>query len=403
MNILIYTQWSTYLNYPVGGAETSLRILAEKLTENGHRVLYLTEEKGGRWFRHRSEVVDGVEVHIVNLPNMPTLGIGWLLKIRRYLIERAFSEVAEKLIQDNDIQLVHTYHEVPGMLRFLKLKESKKLNFSTVLRNGGKFWVNDLKENPDQYQSYHTVFNQVDSINFNTMGMGELFEEACSKINMNVNLNHSLIHDIGLDLDKIIHRWALPKSGPFKMIMASRFSSHQKRQDLLVDAVSKLPKDMNIELTLIGNGPEKKAIEKRIKNLKLENQIRVGLFLKQDELWERMTCSHLYVHACDFEGLSKIIIEAMAMGLPVLTSDVLPLNDYIKDGKNGFLVENIPESWAERLKELYHNQQQLTEISPNARQFIVTHYSADSNVNKYIRYFEEVIQMNQEALTKSRN
>lgn len=403
MNILIYTQWSTYLNYRVGGAETSLRILAEKLAEKGHRVLYLTEEKGGRWFRHRSEVVDGVEVHIVNLPNLPTLGIGWFLKIRRYLIERAFSKVAEKLIQENDIQLVHTYHEVPGMLRFLKLKESKKLAFCTVLRNAGKFWVKDLQDNPERIENYRFVFNSVDSINFITAGLKKMFEEACDEMNMDVKPQHFLIGDIGLDVEEINPLWELPETKPFKIVMASRFSSHQKRQDILVDAISRIPDEISIELYLIGNGSQREKIVRTITDKNLEKRISVIPFLQQKELWNLMASCHLYVHACDFEGLGKIIVEAMAMGLPVLTSDVLPLNDYIKDRKNGFLVENIPDSWAERLMELYYNQQQLTEVSPNARQFIETHYSANTNVNKYIRYFEEVIHMNREGLTKSRN
>lgn len=391
MNILIYTQWSTYLNYRVGGAESSLRILAEKLAAKGHKVIYLTEEKGGRWYRHTSEHVNGVEVHVVNLPDLPTLGMGLLLKIRSYLIEWVFSKAAEKLIRRNGIQLVHTYHEVPGMLRFLKLKEDKKLNFSTVLRNGGKFWVKDLKENPDRYQSYQTVFNQVDSINFNTKGMKELFEEACREMSMNVNPKHTLIHDIGLDFDKINHRWTPSENGPFKMIMASRFSSHQKRQELLVDAVSQLPKEINIELTLIGNGPEKEAIEKRVEDLKLENKIRVLSFLQQEELWKRMASSQLYVHACDFEGLSKIIIEAMAMGVPVLASDVSPLNDYLKDGENGFLIKNSVEDWVHAITGLYQNRNWLASVSERARDSVLEQYSASQNVDRYIEYFEDML------------
>lgn len=400
MNILIYTQWSTYLNYQVGGAETSLRILAEKLASEGHRVFYLTEEKGGRMFRHRSETVEGVEVHIINLPNLPTLGIGPLLKIRRWLIEYSFQYMAEKLIREKKIDLVHTYHEVPGMARFLKLKKDKNLEFCTVLRNAGKFWVKNLKETPHLRQRYQSVFNDVDSINFITAGLKKMFEEACREMNLDVHPKHCLIQDIGLDLQKIDCEWNPPADGAFKMIMASRFSSHQKRQDILVEAVARLPESMAVKLYLVGNGPKQEIIKEKIKEWNLEHRISVTSFLPQGQLWELMSTCHLYVHSCDFEGLGKIIVEAMAMGMPVLTSDVLPLNDYIKHGKNGFLAKNDPESWSSRICEIYNNSESHFKISQQAKKFVQFKYRADVNVKKYTAYFKEVIQRGEELQRK---
>ncbi|MEX0662571.1 MAG: glycosyltransferase [Balneolaceae bacterium] len=391
MNILIYTQWSSYLGYSIGGAETSLRVLAEKLAQEGHSVTYLTEKKGGRLPRHESKTVKGVDVHFVTMPDLPSLGIGFLLNIRQKWINRYFDKICDQIIKEKKIDVVHTYHEIPGMLRFLKLKNRKGYSYKTVLRNGGKFWVKKLRENPELSETYRYVFNSVDSVNFNTRGMEELFDEACKKFRVDVKLKDRFVHDIGLERKTIDQQWTLPKENqPFKMVMASRFSAHQKRQRLLVEAVAKLPKEMEWELHLIGEGSKKEEIELFVKDEGMGEKVIFHPYLDQQKLWDLMCSSHLYVHACDFEGLSKIIIEAMGMGVPVLASDVVPLRDYIKDGETGFLVENRVELWADKIKEVAQKQDMLTTVSLPAKQFVEDHFSADKNVKIYSQYFERI-------------
>lgn len=395
MNILIYTQWSSYLGYSVGGAETSLRVLAEKLAQDGHSVTYLTEKKGGRLPRHESKTVNGVDVHFMSKPDLPSLGIGFLLNIRQKWIDYFFDKIADQLVREKNIDVVHTYHEIPGMYRFLKLKNRKGHTFKTVLRNGGKFWVKKLKENSELREDYRFVFNSVDSVNFNTEGMEELFDEACKDLQVDVSLNDRFVHDIGLERKTINYQWSLPdQSHPFKMVMASRFSTHQKRQFLLVEAVSRLPKQMEWELHLIGEGPKKDSIEQFVGVQNIEENVIFHSYLDQKKLWEMMCSSHLYVHACDFEGLSKIIIEAMGMGAPVLASDVVPLRDYIKDEETGFLVENRAELWSEKILELHQNLEKLHSVSIPAKEFVEDRFTADKNVKIYSQYFKRIADKN---------
>ncbi|MEX1268579.1 MAG: glycosyltransferase [Balneolaceae bacterium] len=391
MNILIYTQKSNYLGFSVGGAETSLRMLAEKLAGEGHTVVYLTEMKWGRFYKQESEVTNRVKVHFVGFPDLPSKGIGFLLKFRKKVVEYFFYKIAEKLIRKYNIELVHTYHEVPAMYRFLKLRERKNLNYITVLRNGGKFWVEKLRKNRAMKDQYRYVFNHVDSVNFNTPGMMDLFEEACTEMQLNVQLRHFFVQDIGLDFDLINSRWEFAEKDTLTMVMASRFSTHQKRQKLLVEAVALLPDKIPFRLILVGEGPEKETVENLVLERGVEDRVKITSYMEQQDLWKLIAGSDLYVHACDFEGLSKMIIEAMAMGVPVLASDVAPLNDYLEDGENGFLVKNDPGLWAEKIKKIYSERGGLPAISKAAKTTIESHYLADVNVKKYEQYFAELL------------
>ena len=65
-----------------------------------------------------------------------------------------------------------------------------------------------------------------------------------------------------------------------------------------------------------------------------------------------MRRADLLCHPCEHEGVSKIILEAMMLGLPVLASDVPPLPDYVIEGETGYRVANTPEAWAAKLVEI---------------------------------------------------
>jgi len=148
---------------------------------------------------------------------------------------------------------------------------------------------------------------------------------------------------------------------------------------------------MEWELHLVGEGPTKKNIQQLAVDKGIEDKVTFHEFLEQDELWGLMKSCHLYVHACDFEGLSKIIIEAMGMGIPVLASDVVPLRDYINDGDTGFLVENSATSWKDKIFALTKNPEKLTAVSIPAKNYVEDHFSADKNVKVYLEYFKKIL------------
>ena len=66
--------------------------------------------------------------------------------------------------------------------------------------------------------------------------------------------------------------------------------------------------------------------------------------------------------------MSKIILEAMMLGLPVLASDVPPLPDYVIEGETGYRVANTPEAWAAKLVEIAAAKERLrADVGAGAR------------------------------------
>ncbi|WP_404814782.1 glycosyltransferase [Rasiella rasia] len=296
------------------------------------------------------------------------------------------------ILSDKKIDIVYTYYNLSLCKRYLKLKKSPEYNFKLVVRIAGMRWFEQIKVNASLKEVYHHLFETADSLNFISHGLFQLYTDGLKDLEMTINSKHHFIKDIGVALvtDKPI-RVIDSTSETLNCVMVSRFSRYQKRQDLLVEAISLLAKEIPIHLTLIGEGPNKEKMMNQVKNLGLSERITFLPFLHQEVLWSTVLNQNLLCHACEYEGLSKIIIESMAMGMPVLASDVLPLNSYISNGDNGFLVANSAEAWAQKLKILYKEKAQFKKIGTAASVYIKENYDASINVLDYEKQFEKLM------------
>jgi glycosyltransferase involved in cell wall biosynthesis len=124
--------------------------------------------------------------------------------------------------------------------------------------------------------------------------------------------------------------------------------------DVLIDAIGELPEE--IKLKIIGSGPERKKLELKIKNLGLENKIDLIGQLPHRELLQCFAGAEIFVLNTAYEGLSHVILEAMACGIPVITTDIGGNPEVIKSGYNGILVEyNNKEQFKKTISELHNN------------------------------------------------
>ncbi len=99
-----------------------------------------------------------------------------------------------------------------------------------------------------------------------------------------------------------------------------------------------LAENPNFKLVIIGEGPEEKNLKSQISNLKIENQVKLLGRILHNEIPLYLKSADLFVLNTEYEGLSHIILEAMAAGVPVVTTQVGGNPELIENGKNGILV-----------------------------------------------------------------
>ena len=91
-------------------------------------------------------------------------------------------------------------------------------------------------------------------------------------------------------------------------------------------------------LTLVGDGPQRGEIETLLHALNLEARVRLLGYQNQDQVAELLRQSRALVLPSFAEGLPVVLMEAMAAGLPVITSQIAGVPELVRDGETGWLV-----------------------------------------------------------------
>lgn len=145
------------------------------------------------------------------------------------------------------------------------------------------------------------------------------------------------------------------KSEFIDFIMVARFSSVQKRQDLLIEAIKLLDnKDREkIRVCFIGEGDQVDHCKKLVKNYRLNNVEFLGFKNNPQVFFTNRTYLTLI---SDYEGLPISIIEGMASECPIVASDVGGVNELVDNYINGYLVNNNPEDIKDTILNIIHQK-----------------------------------------------
>ena len=206
----------------------------------------------------------------------------------------------------------------------------------------------------------------------------------------------------GIDID--IYNSVTKMKGKFKskyriphdtklISFIGRFS-YEKNPFLFVDIVKKvIEKNSNNKLKFVmsGNGPESEKIKNYIREYNIENYfIQTGFI---DNTVELLADTYILLVVSKSEGIPFVVLESMSMKVIVISNNVGAIQEIIKDGENGYLInlnDNIVESFSNKIINLLNNADEYKQISRNARKTIDSMYTLKNMGNKYKDLFEDL-------------
>ena len=185
--------------------------------------------------------------------------------------------------------------------------------------------------------------------------------------------------------ESILHSLSLKPE--HKLIVNVGQLIYQKNQELLIEAFALFVKNKpQYRLVILGEGSQRSKLETLIERLGLQDMVLLPGIKKN--VAEFMGSSDLFILSSRFEGFPIVAIEALACGLPIISTPVSASNIFVHEGKNGYVCNAIAHELAEDIKkvsELSHDEYlQFKKYSST----LADEYSIQLVVEKYESLFK---------------
>ena len=184
-------------------------------------------------------------------------------------------------------------------------------------------------------------------------------------------------------------------------VCVARLSS-QKRQDVLLHAAAILKKNgMVFHLWLVGEGPERVALEQLSQELSLSD---IVIFHgSRTDIPALLAASDVFVLLSDYEGRTLSVMEAQAAGLPCILSNVGDHPFMVQEGETGFIVPpRSPSAAAQAMQKMLTSVPQRIEMGEKAKKYAFTHFDKELQHKQSLNIYAALLEENGTIFSHSR-
>lgn len=160
----------------------------------------------------------------------------------------------------------------------------------------------------------------------------------------------------GINLNKILKKQDYSIKERVNILHVGRFASQKNHKALLKGVAIAAESYPNIKLQLIGKGELESQIISLIDKYRLNNHVE--LLGTRDNVYNEMRNTDIFILPSLWEGMPITLIEAMAVGLPIIASDVGGIPDMLTNEKNALLINPTPENISKAIIYMIENPQQ---------------------------------------------
>lgn len=392
MKICLIT--SSFPSFPGDYSGIFVYELAQYLTQRGHEVHVVTpmhpraiqrESREGIHilrFRYRGWENPGVLAQLDGIP---------LLSMTTYIL--AAIRMAARVIRQQDIDVVHAYWVIPA--GFIGVVVGKLTGRPVVASAPGS----DLNLWPQRLlprllvqltlRQLHGLFALGTELRDNAIRLGV----APGKVLVNLGnggINLELFKPPGKRHET---RWTLGIADEASVVLFVGRLGYPKRVDLLLQAIRQLRGQIpTARLLIIGDGPDAGALGKLCHSLLLNEVVSFLGVKPHDDIPMFLEAADVFIYASESEGLPSGIMEALAMGRPVIASEVGGIPDLVQDDYNGFLVPpGDVDAMADRLVTLLSDRGLASRLGQNAGEFALRHLDKEVIMPRIEAVYSQVL------------
>ena len=302
--------------YPkIGGIEYSIDALARALSRRGHEVHIITRRyPGDTEYMSR----EGVRVRRVGRPSEG-----------RFLRPQAYIEFY-RILKEGSYDVVHA-HGLDSPLSLLSLLVCKRLRIPAVMTNHSLIGRTPLR--PFLLLAGRILLRNADAV----IAVSSAVAEECRIMSR----REVYVIPNGIEVESSCSaRLPFSKDGKIVITTVSRLT-HKKRVEDIVDiAPSLLKKRRDIIFLVIGDGPLRKKIEKKVRRLNLSHSFYFTGRIPREKVLCLLEHSDIFVLPSKDEAFGVAVLEALSKGVAVVARNHSGVSDIVTHNKTGLLASN---------------------------------------------------------------
>lgn len=322
---------------------------------------------------------------------IPHMKSSFLAKMQMPLLIIAEFFSASKIIKNEKISLIHAHWILPQGFVGMFLKKLFKVPLLVTIHGSDLF---PLKNNLFKKLQKFAV-NNADFITVNTEATKKellgRFPEASRKVKVvPMGVNSDFFKKLKIKKPK-----NYPKN---KILLFVGRLSDQKGLQYLIDAMPEVvKKEPNTKLLIIGEGPFKAELEKKIDENRIKEHVEFLGSLPASDVVKYHNYADVFVlpslsNKTGTEALGLALMEAMSSGCAVIGTNVGGIPSLIKNGYNGLLVnQKDSKELAGAIIDLLKNRKKAEILGRNASNFIRKNYSWDKVGNQFLVIYKKII------------
>jgi N-acetyl-alpha-D-glucosaminyl L-malate synthase BshA len=366
--------------YPTyGGSGVVATELGLALAAQGHQVHFISYAIPQRLNRF----VENVFFHEVEMSNYPLF--------EHSLYGLSLTSKMLEVIEYESLDLMHVHYAIPHavsayLARQVLRKSKKDLKFVTTL-HGTDITLVGLE--PSFMPIVKFSIEESDGVT----AVSRFLKEK-TLTNYNIEKEIEVIYNF-IDIEKFSPvpneelRNHIAPNGEKLLVHTSNFRPVKRVPDT-IRILAKVQQEVPAKLILIGDGPDRSECERLARELGIHKDV---IFLgKQDVISEILSSSDIFLMPSQSESFGLSALEAMACGIPVISTSVGGLPELVVHNETGYIAEiGDVDRMAKYAVELLSNKKKYNSFASNSRARAVNSFDKNLILPKYLQYYEKIL------------
>jgi glycosyltransferase involved in cell wall biosynthesis len=369
-----------------GGGVVVIVELANKFAELGHDVTILTPDLEWNGEKYEPQLNDKITVHKVATPSRTNLKVA----ARRCYInmKKKGMNLGKQNNYDFILSIFHPFHLVPkaAVACGNELKKPVIIKIDDAIYEKAK-GLKNIQRKIEKYYNTKTL-QKADKI----LVMNEYTQNLVSDY-YKVSKEKTSIVSNGTNLEKYYNT-----KQNNKRIIFSGAMYHHRGIDILLESIPTIiNKISDLELLLLGDGPEMQKLQEIVKANNLSENVIFKGWIQREEIPDFLANSVIGIGPLRNTDVTKgalpiKVLEYMASSLPILAMKGTLPEEVLKDGINGYFIENAKEL-SEKIIYLLENSDERKEMGINSRE-MVKKFDWENVANNIINEYKKIAMKN---------